>query len=192
MSIVLRPLRAEDADQVRGWRNAPHVAAYMYTDHEVGAAEHARWLATVLAAPDCRYWIIVADDRPAGLASLTRIDRVNRRCEWGYYLGEPDLRGSGAGMAALYLLAQYTFETLGLNRLSGAALAENQAACGLYESMGFTCEGRLREYIWKNGRFQDVITFALLASAWPVARAGIEKRLRARGRDTHTLSVQEG
>lgn len=191
MSIALRPLCMDDAAQVRAWRNAPHVAAHMYTDHEVGEAEHARWLDGVLAASDSRYWIVVVDDRPAGLASLVRIDEANRRCEWGYYLGEPEARGSGAGMAALYLLAVHAFETLDLNRLSGAALAENEAACGLYESMGFVREGRLREAIWKSGRFMDVIVYALLAREWPAARTAIAARLHARGRDPAAFAILE-
>ena len=44
MTVTLRPLVATDSERVLGWRNADHVAAYMYTDHLIGPDEHARWL----------------------------------------------------------------------------------------------------------------------------------------------------
>jgi adenylyl- and sulfurtransferase ThiI len=35
MTVILRPIIASDKDQILRWRNAPHVAEYMYTNHEI-------------------------------------------------------------------------------------------------------------------------------------------------------------
>ena len=39
--VELRPLMPGDKDRLLVWRNSPEVAAYMYTDHRITAAEHA-------------------------------------------------------------------------------------------------------------------------------------------------------
>ena len=66
-SLRLRPIRADDSAQLLAWRNAPHVAAYMYTSHAISQAEHDRWFAAALTADDRRYWIIEAGG--AGVAT---------------------------------------------------------------------------------------------------------------------------
>ncbi len=191
MSIVLRPLRSDDSARVLAWRNAPHVSAHMYTDNAIGEAEHARWLTSALAAPDCRYWIILLDERAVGVANLVGIDPRNRRADWGFYLGEEAARGSGVGRAALYVLINQAFGPFGLRRLTCTALAENEAAWTLYESMGFVREGRLRDHIQKEGRFHDVLTFALLDQEWAAARSGVEAKLLGTGIDPSSLAVRE-
>lgn len=173
------------------WRNAPHVAAHMYADHLVTQTEHDRWLKKILDDEGCRYWIILADDEPVGLANIVGIDHQNRRADWGFYLGEPGARGSGIGRAALYLVIEQAFGPLGLHRLTCGALAVNESAWGLYESMGFLREGRLRDHVWKGGRFHDVLSFALLADAWATARPGVEARLRTTGIDPAHLKMRD-
>lgn len=180
-SIALRPLRADDASMVLAWRNAPEVAAHMYTDHVVTPEEHARWIAAVLHADDRRYWIVQMDDHPVGLANVVRIDRANRRCEFGFYLGEASARGTGAAAAGMYILIRQAFDGLGLQRLTGEAMAENEAAIRLYRSLGFQQEGRLRAHVRRSGAFHDVIAFGLLAADWATEQGVVEARLRARG-----------
>ncbi len=192
MEIAFRPLRENDSGTVLTWRNTPDVAAHMYSDHAVSAAEHAGWLAEVLGDDGRRYWIILLDEEPVGLANLVGIDRHNRRADWGFYLGEATARGSGVGRAALYLVIEQAFGTLGLHRLTCSALVGNEAAWGLYESMGFVGEGRLRDHVWKGGQFHDVLNFALLADEWAAARPGVEAKLRAAGIDPAALEVREG
>ena len=67
--VALRPLRAEDRDRLRTWRNLPEIARWMYSDHEISAAEHARWFAGALADQGRRYWIIEMDGEPAYVES---------------------------------------------------------------------------------------------------------------------------
>jgi UDP-4-amino-4,6-dideoxy-N-acetyl-beta-L-altrosamine N-acetyltransferase len=195
MSVALRPLREEDSAQVLAWRNAPHVAAHMYTDHLVGAEEHARWLAGVLATSwpegDRRYWIILLDERPVGLANLVRINAANRRCDWAFYLGQTDTRGRGVGGCVEYLVLREVFGSMRLNKLCCEVLVENEAVWTLHEGFGFRREAHYRDHVWKGGRFHDVYGLAMLASDWADARGGIETRLVAKGHDLAAMTVRE-
>ena len=189
MIVVFRPMRAEDGARVLAWRNAPEVAAYMYTDHAISAEEHGRWLAGALAAPDRAYWIIEADGAPVGLANLVGIDPVARRCELGHYIAEPAMRGQGVGACVEYILLQHVFGTLKLNKLWCEVLAENEGAWRLHLGFGFQQEARFRDHVWKGGRFQDVLGFGILAGEWAAARGPCDTRLRARGIDPERLMV---
>ena len=187
MTLRLRLLAPDDSARVLAWRNSPDVAAYMYSDHRIGQAEHDRWLEGALATADRRYWIIEADGAPVGLANLARIDPAARRCEWAYYLGEASTRGQGLGSRIEYIVLRHVFETLGLNKLWCEVLADNEAVWKLHESFGFTREALYRQHVFKDGRFQDVVGLGMLRSDWQAARPAIEARLRDKGHDPDAL-----
>ena len=191
MEIKLRRLRAGDSAQVLAWRNAPHVAAYMYTSHAIGPAEHDRWFAVALDSADRRYWIIERDGQGVGLANLTRIDPVNRKCDWAYYLGETSTRGQGIGAAVEYMVLQHVFGPSGLNKLCCEVFLDNEAVWKLHQSFGFTREALYRDHVWKDGAFKDVVGLGILAADWAAARPACEARLREKGTDLAELAVED-
>lgn len=169
--VMLRPVSIVDEHLLRGWRNQPEVQAGMYTDHEIGREEHARWLRAVLADPSRAHWVVVHQGEDAGVANLAQIDRTHGRASFGIYLARPSARGVGAGATALDLLLREAFDARGLRRLSCEALATNLPAIRLYERAGFRHEGILREHVVKGGRPVDVVTMAMLRDEW-LARRG--------------------
>lgn len=187
MTLALRRVVAADSPRLLAWRNAPEVAAYMYSDHAISQTEHDRWFAGAMAAADRRYWIIEAEGGSVGLANLARIDLAARRCEWAYYLGEASTRGQGLGSRIEYIVLRHVFETLGLNKLWCEVLLENEAVWKLHQSFGFTREALFRDHVFKAGRFQDVVGLGMLAADWRAARPMIEDRLRTRGHDPASL-----
>lgn len=180
MSVRLRLVELADSARLLKWRNSPEVAGHMFNDHVISQAEHDRWFASVMAAPDRRYWMIEADGEPVGLANLIKIDRAASRCEWAFYLGEVSTRGKGVGALVWYMLLRYVFETLELNKVWSEVLVENAAVVKLHESFGFTREAQFRDHVRKRGQFQDVVGLSLLKREWPAAKAAIEARLAQR------------
>lgn len=178
MTVRLRLVEAADSARLLRWRNAPEVAAFMYSDHQISQAEHDRWFAAATAAPDRRYWIIEADGEPVGLANLARIDLSARKCEWAYYLGEPSTRGKGLGAGVEYIVLRHVFETRGLNKLWCEVLAGNEAVWKMHQSFGFVREALFRDHVLKDGRLQDVVGLGMLKSDWDAAKPAIEARLR--------------
>ncbi|ACG79009.1 flagellin modification protein FlmH [Phenylobacterium zucineum HLK1] len=187
MSVRLRKVEHEDSARLLEWRNSPDVSAFMYTDHRIGQAEHDRWFAAALTAEDRRYWIIEMDGRPVGLANLTRIDPIVRRCDWAYYLADPSTRGRGVGAQVEYIVLRHVFETMNFNKLWCEVLKENEAVWKLHESFGFRREAEYREHVCKGGRFQDVVGLGMLKADWAGARPAVEARLREKGIDPAAL-----
>jgi len=180
-SVAMRPVEAGDRDRLLAWRNAPEVAAFMYSDHQISAAEHDRWFAGIGADPRRAYWIIVVDDVPAGLANLADIDAVQGRCAWAYYLADPSARGKGVGSFVEYWMLEEVFEHRGLRKLWCEVLASNEAVWRLHGKFGFKQEARFRAHVIKDGAPQDVLGLGLLAEEWRALRPDMKHRLERLG-----------
>jgi UDP-4-amino-4,6-dideoxy-N-acetyl-beta-L-altrosamine N-acetyltransferase len=165
-AVALRPLRLDDVLTVRRWRNDPDVARYMYTDHPIGEAEHARWFAQALDSPDRVYWIVELDGRPVGLANVYAIARDHGRAYWAFYLADPSVRGRGVGSFVERFVLRHAFAELGLRKLCCEVLATNEAVVRMHQKFGFVVEGVLRHHVTKQGRPEDVVTLGMLADEW--------------------------
>jgi RimJ/RimL family protein N-acetyltransferase len=55
---------------------------------------------------------------------------------------------------------------LNLHRLFLRVYADNVRAVRSYEKAGFVLEGRLREAVYKFGRYDDVLIMSVLRSEW--------------------------
>ncbi|MFZ5792241.1 MAG: GNAT family N-acetyltransferase [Pseudomonadota bacterium] len=105
-----------------------------------------------------------ADDALVGGVTLGQVRRgVAQTASLGYWIGEPYAR-RGYMTEALACLIGYAFGELGLHRIEAACLPHNEASRGLLAKLGFKEEGRAREYLRIDGRWQDHVLFALLAS----------------------------
>jgi UDP-4-amino-4,6-dideoxy-N-acetyl-beta-L-altrosamine N-acetyltransferase len=179
--VVLRPLAAGDSERLLGWRNLPEIARWMYSDHVISPAEHARWFDAALADPRRRYWIIEADGRPVGLANLYDLAPEHGRTAWAYYLADPSTRGQGIGAFVEYWMIEHVFGALGLNKLWCEVLIGNEAVWRLHEGFGFQREALFRQHVRKGGQPADVVGLGMLASDWALARDASRARLASRG-----------
>jgi RimJ/RimL family protein N-acetyltransferase len=97
-----------------------------------------------------------------GAISL-RLELGHERAELGYWIGVP-YWGRGYATEAAGAMVGYGFDELGLNRIHAHHLARNPASGRVLEKTGFTHEGLHRAHILKNGRFEDIHSFAVLRS----------------------------
>ncbi len=172
MSYRLRLLRESDLALVMQWRMQPEVTRYMYTDPQLTLEGQQRWFEALKQSGRDVAWVIEqeAGKRPIGLLSLTAIDRVNSRCAWAYYLGEPDVRGGGLARLLELNVYAFVFDTLGLNKLWCEVFSFNDRVVALHEKFGSKVEGVMRQHIRKNGQYHDVVLMAMLREDWPAVR----------------------
>ena len=67
-------------------------------------------------------------------------------------------------MEAVQLLVNYAFQYRNMNRVWLQVIGNNERAIRAYEASGFEIEGRLRDHIWSNGRYHDIILMGILDS----------------------------
>lgn len=100
-------------------------------------------------------------------------------CELGSRAGAVELRrlalrevGTGRGRAFVQLLTDYAFETLGANRVWLDTAHDNYRAQKVYEAVGYTREGCLRQHGWiaPLGQPCDELIYGILRPEWQALR----------------------
>ncbi len=110
--------------------------------------------------------IHTADSALVGVAFLDHINRHDKRCRVGVTICERSCWGQGLGRAALAALLHHAFVDLGLHRITAESFNYNTAWRRLLASFGFRREGAQRDYLFRDGRYWDKESYALLESEY--------------------------
>lgn len=157
-------LEEKHLEMVMRWRVKPEVAQFMFTNIEYDLDKQRCWFHKISGDESYRYWIVLNRDIPIGLVNLASIDRVNRRCTAGYYIGEREYRSLGALIPPF--LYNYVFKVMNFRKIYGEVIAENDKILKLHALHGYRQVGVCRDHIFKDGHFHDVVFIELLAEVW--------------------------
>ena len=166
--ICLRPITDEDTPLVVKWRNNEAVRSRFIYREPFTAEGHTKWLRNYVDTGKVIQTIVceLEGGRPLGSVFLRDVDRTHSKAEYGIFLGEDDARGRGIGTAAAKLMLRYAFEEAGLHRVYLRVLADNVPAIRSYEKAGFVKEAYLRESVFLDGVYRDVILMSVLEEEW--------------------------
>lgn len=164
--IKLRHLTEDDLKKVLKWRTSEQVTKYMFSDIEYNHSKQKKWFYENKSNPNKQTWMIVYNDFDIGIIDLSDIDLINKRCFFGYYIGEIAVRGKGLASQLLCNIHDYVFHDLQMNKLCGDIFAFNEIAIKVREKHGSEIEGVFKQHIYKNGQFHDVVRMAILKEKW--------------------------
>ena len=105
------------------------------------------------------------DNALIGGCACREVDWRNSSCSVAIWLGE-NYCGQGYGSEALTQLVGFIFAELGLRRVWLNVFAFNGRAIRSYQKVGFIEEARLRDRIFRFGRFHDEIIMGILRHEW--------------------------
>lgn len=174
--LVLRPFTLADAPIVQRLAGAVEVAdttqniPHPYPD---GAAE--LWIAShadrFAAGTVITFAIVLrATAELLGAIGISLSPR-HHLGELGYWIGAP-YWNKGYTTEAAAAVIDYGFETLGLHRIQARHFTRNPASGRVMQKVGMTFEGIQRESVLKNGRYEDVAFYSILASEQRLSRFG--------------------
>jgi UDP-4-amino-4,6-dideoxy-N-acetyl-beta-L-altrosamine N-acetyltransferase len=167
MEIRLKRVTQDDLERIMYWRMKPSVTKYMNTDPILDMEKQKEWYSKISRSDEMYYWIIWVDGVPIGLIGIIDIDRANRRCSWIWYIGEDEYRGKGIAKKIQLNLYDYVFETLGLNRLFSHILSYNEHEINnVHLACGYEVEGIMKQHVYKNGQYLDVVIMGITADRW--------------------------
>ena len=161
----LRPIQESDLELVLQWRNSERVRSNMYTDHIISLNEHKEWFFNTRYNQSMLHQICECNQQPIGVSNFTNIDKKNKKCYWGFYLGDTNLMiGNGSIMG--FMALQYAFEILDIRKLCSEVFKFNSSSIKLHNKLGFYQEGCFAKHIYKSGQYEDVVALALFEEQW--------------------------
>ncbi len=181
MIVELIRISLADKASLREWRNDPAVSKWMYTNHEIGEEEHNAWFDAMLADESKVYWKIVADGVAVGAIFLTGVSSKGSSCEWGMYLADVNAHGKGVAQAACALSFRHAFNELAVDVVKCEAVAQNENAIGLYESVGFVRTGLQNDAVKRGNEMLSVVTLELTRDTWNVSESRVLQKLSEKG-----------
>lgn len=163
--IYLRPMTGEDTDRIVAWRNSEAVRKNFIYQELFTREGHEEWVRSMVNTGRVVQMIICIeqDDSPVGSVYIRDIEPLHRKAEYGIFIGEAQARGRGIGTAAAKLMLKYCFEELKLHRVFLRVYADNVQAVRSYEKAGFAREAYLRDDVFVDGRFRDIVLMGVLA-----------------------------
>ena len=170
--IRLRAIERTDIPRFLRWMNDPEVIQFLLMSSPLSMAMEEKWFDAQVERPPQQGQILaievcVNDEWiHIGNTGLHDVDVVNRTAEFGIVIGEKDFWSKGIGTRATKLTLKHGFDNLNLNRIYLEVFETNPRAMKAYESAGFIREGILRQAIFKNGRYIDLILMSILQSEW--------------------------
>ena len=181
MIVELVRVSLADKASLREWRNDPAVSKWMYTNHVISEDEHSLWFDAMLADSSKVYWKIVADGVAVGSVFLTGFSNQRSSCEWGMYLADVNARGKGVAQAACALSFRYAFNELAVDVVKCEAVAQNENAIGLYESVGFVRTGLQTDAVKRDNEMLSVVTLELTRDSWNMSESNVLQKLSQKG-----------
>lgn len=171
--VLLRPLQRSDVENLLEISiNEPETWKYSL----VGADGKENLIAYIQQALEAReakkeFPFIVFDKKTKQYAGSTRFYDMNleyKTLQLGYTWYGSAFRGTGLNKHCKFLLLQFAFETLGMERVEFRADANNEKSIAAMKSIGCTVEGILRNHMPTKDKTvrRDSIVLSILREEW--------------------------
>ncbi len=154
-------LSNEDIEMIRVWRNHPNVRTWMYSQHKIGKEEHISFVEHLKKSYDSAYWLAESESNHLGVLYLNRINLRHKHAYMGLYTN-PFQKVSGVGKILGRLVIRLAFDILDLHTLKLEVMEDNERAIKLYTKLGFKEEGKLKEFVNRDGKWIDVIVMGII------------------------------
>lgn len=108
----------------------------------------------------------IENGEPIGYTCATNIDYINRKCEYGGIVISKEMSGNGYAFDGGLLLLDHLFKELNMNMVYTFCRVDHKVSIKLLEKAGFKIDGKVRDLVFKRGKFHDGFICTLLNSEY--------------------------
>ncbi len=165
--IILRPLSISDIEKLYEWHNNFQIKklALMHP-FPVSLELERKHMETQLTSTNNTMIIMGIEEKTSkeliGFTKLFNINWVHRTAYFGIIIGDAKARGKGYGKETTVLMLNYAFRNLNLHKILLEVVAFNKDAINLYKKIGFENEGILKQQIYLEGSYHDLVIMSLI------------------------------
>lgn len=167
MRIYLRAFEPEDYVLINKWRNDEEIYRSLGGNlNFVSLAREKAWVQSKSIEDNRGLYLAVClkdSDEMIGYISLSNIDLRNLKAEiGGWIIGNKSLWNKGYAKESVSELLSYAFCQFPINKCSSYCLEEHTVSIKIHEALGFRHDGILRDEVFKNGEFKNLLVFSIL------------------------------
>lgn len=171
--LTLRPFTIADADDFRMIVEIPEVADttiwLIPGTEEEWIHTHEQQFADKVAA----HYAIEQGGHLVGYVTVAAW--MPHRCAHLDYFIRPSHWNQGYMTEACLSLLAFAFDVWKLHRVHSSHFSRNPASGRVMQKLGMAHEGTLRQHILKDGHFEDLEIYGLLADEWIERTAGVHR-----------------
>jgi RimJ/RimL family protein N-acetyltransferase len=161
--VRLRAIEEDDLPRINEGILDPEVSQYLSMAWPEPLAGTREWWQRVRSSDrDATFVIETLAGEFVGGCGLHQVSSRNRSAILGIWLAKPHWE-KGFGTDAVRTLCRFAFQEMNLQRVELGVLETNPRGVRAYEKVGFKEEGRLRRFMFVDGRYVDMIMMGLLA-----------------------------
>lgn len=177
--VTLRTLSRADAPKLLRWINDPDTNRFLVRgDFPMGWQDEVDWLDRASRRRDGEIClgIEVPEAGLVGCIDLSVDSWPDRTGSTGTMIGDPAARGKGYGTEAKMLLLGHAFRRLNLRRVYSKVYSFNEASLRCQKRCGYAEEARLRENIFRDGKYHDMVFLVATRESFEAAEAAWKAR----------------
>jgi len=169
--VYLRRLEEEDLPQCLAWVNDPEIFITMGLWGPRTALVQREWFASIANSQTNIVFALCLrkTDEHIGNVSVFDVDYRSRNAGLTIIIPASEHQGKAYGEESIRILCIYSFQYLNLHKLY--CKTDNIYAARLYEKLGFTLEGTLREHTYRYGKYVDKFFYGLLSEEFQFERS---------------------
>ncbi|MYW02983.1 GNAT family protein [Streptomyces sp. SID3343] len=161
--VVLRPVTEADLSMIEQFLTDPEASGpfQWYGWGDPGRVRR-QWAENGLLSDGAGRLTVAAGAEQLGFVAWRKVNTARNFC-WN--IGAqlvPEARGRGVGTQAQRLLVRYLFAHSPVVRIEADTEADNFAEQRALEKSGFTREGVMRSFVFRDGWWRDVVRYSVL------------------------------
>lgn len=167
MKIELKSLTDIDPCELANAANDPNVSRYLKKSFPYPyTLDHAMSFITHSLEHQAVDFGIVINNVCVGCVGVTfHQDIYMKNCDIGYWLNS-QYWGLGIMTKVVHILCDYLFYHFSIHKICAEVYAENTASSYVLKKNHFMEEGYLKEHVYKDGLYHDLILYSLRESEY--------------------------
>lgn len=171
-NIELRPLEFETLGALFAVAQDPNIWRFTSVDYSIEQNFYPNFSAALRGREEGKSYPFLIysteSSKIIGTARLLEIVPEDRNLEIGVTWLASQYWGTGVNTQCKYLLLEYCFESLNLNRVQFRAKSDNSRSRRALEKIGATFEGLLRkDKIEPSGQARNTALYSIIKDEWP-------------------------
>lgn len=162
-NFILRPWQISDINDLVRNANNKNISDNLTNafPHPYTIADGEKFIKSLEKHNPTKAFAIVINNEACGaIGVFQQMDVHEKNAEMGYWLAEQHW-GKGIITNAIKQIVEYGFKNFEITRIFARPFGSNLASQKVLEKAGFKLEAKLKNTIYKNGKFLDELYYAI-------------------------------